>query len=139
MQVDLDTFQRKVAELLAYPSLPDLEDRYSQLADVDPYPEIPAALLHAGHIASYVTTVGIIDPFDARHLTKPATYLVPLEGLVRYVDQQGNEQRFFLSKDPHPEESDVRSHVIVESNAVCYVTLRPTFRFPAYIAARFIS
>ena len=134
----LKRFRREVSAFKSSSSLPaNAEDRYSQLKLLDPYPTVAPALLHAGHLASYVIAAGMIDPFDVKDLTKPATYLVPLEGLVRYVDQDGTQQRFFLSKHPCPGEVDVRSFVDVQPNAVCYVTLRPKFRFPAYIAARF--
>ena len=82
---------------------------------------------------------GMIEPFDLVALQKPATYLVPLEGLVRYRDTKGQFQRFYLSSDPtvRNAELDVRSELILEQNSLCYVTLQPTFRMPAYIAGRF--
>ncbi|MGH7047122.1 MAG: hypothetical protein ACREE2_12125 [Stellaceae bacterium] len=82
---------------------------------------------------------GMIEPFNLTALQKPATYLVPLEGLVRYRDTEGEFQRFYLSNDPtvRNAELDVRNELILEQNSLCYVTLQPTFRLPAYIADRF--
>jgi deoxycytidine triphosphate deaminase len=82
---------------------------------------------------------GMIDPFDLSALQKPATYLVPLEGLVRYRDSRGQLQRFYLSSDPAAKntEIDVRNALSLEQNSLCYVTLQPVFRMPAYIAGRF--
>ena len=83
---------------------------------------------------------GMIDPFDYRvGLQKPATYLVPLEGPVRYRDSNGQLQRFYLSSDPtiRSAELDVRDELVLGMNSICYVTLQPMFRIPAYIAGRF--
>jgi deoxycytidine triphosphate deaminase len=90
-------------------------------------------------LASYAVMTGMIEPFDLAALQKPATYLVPLEGPVRYRDTKGQYQRFYLSSDPtiRNVELDVRSELILEQNSICYVTLQPTFRMPAYIAGRF--
>jgi hypothetical protein len=86
MQVDLAKFQAEVQSLLNQ-YLPSTGDRYSALAFVDPYPAIPSTLLSAGHLATYAIMTGMIDPFEVDMLTKPATYLVPLEGQVRYQER----------------------------------------------------
>jgi deoxycytidine triphosphate deaminase len=119
--------------------LPTADERYKLLETIDPYPEIPPSLLHSGHLASYAVMTGMIEPFDLAALQKPATYLVPLEGPVRYRDTKGQYQRFYLSSDPTVRnvELDVRSELILEQNSLCYVSLQPTFRMPAYIAGRF--
>lgn len=138
MQVSLEDFRRQVAGLLES-DLPAAEERYQLLGTLDPYPEIPPSLLHSGHLASYALMAGMIDPFDLSALEKPATYLAPLEGPVRYRDSNGQFQRFYLSSDPivRSAELEVRNELILEQNSLCYVTLQPTFRMPAYIAGRF--
>lgn len=138
MQVPLEEFRRQVAALLD-PDLPAAAARYQLLATLDPYPEIPPSLLHSGHLASYAVMTGMIEPFCLSALEKPATYLAPLEGLVRYRDTNGQFQRFYLSSDPSIRnvELDVRSELILEQNSLYYVTLQPTFRMPDYIAGRF--
>jgi deoxycytidine triphosphate deaminase len=138
MQVSLKEFHRQVS-LLFDPGLPTADERHKLLETLDPYPEIPPSLLHSGHLASYAAMTGMIEPFDLGALQKPATYLVPLEGLVRYRDSKGEFQRFYLSSDPTVRniQLDVRSELILEQNSLCYVTLKPTFRMPAYIAGRF--
>lgn len=138
MQIALDEFHSKVRDLLATPNLPKSEDRYSAFGTSDPYPSIAPALLHAGHIASYAVAAGMIDPFEVEALEKPATYLVSLEGPVRYLDSNGRVQSFYLSSAVSiPNEADVRREFILEPNSLCYVTLKPTFRMPSYLAGRF--
>src|SRR6266481_659130 len=136
MQVSLEEFRRQIGELL-HPGLPDAETRFRHLETYDPYPELPSALLHSGHLASYVAMTGMIEPFDITALQKPATYLVPLEGPVRYRDNSGRYHRFYLSTTPRPEIADVRDSLTLQQNSLCYVTLQPVFRMPAYIAGRF--
>jgi hypothetical protein len=136
MQVSLEEFRRQVSVLFD-PGRPAADDRYQLLGTLDPYPEIPPSLLHSGHLASYAVTTGMIEPFDLAALQKPATYLVQLEGLVRYRDSKGRFQRFYLSSDPvvRDTELDVRGELILEKNSIVYVTLQPIFRMPAYIAS----
>jgi hypothetical protein len=102
MQVSLEEFRRQVIALLGG-ELPDAETKFRSLETYDPYPEIPPSLLHSGHLASYAAMTGLIEPFDINALQKPATYLVPLEGPVRYRDAGGQYQRFYLSATPVPE------------------------------------
>ena len=139
MQIPLEEFQHQLSTLFG-PGLPAADERYQCHVTLDPYPEIPPSLLHSGHLASYVAMTGMIDPFDyLAGLQKPATYLVPLEGPVRYRDSRGQLQRFYLSSDPtiRNTEMDVRDELILGMNSICYVTLRPVFQMPAYIAGRF--
>ncbi|MBZ9906221.1 hypothetical protein LB557_09450 [Mesorhizobium sp. BR115XR7A] len=138
MRVDLDIFQKTIREfssgMLPYPA-----DRYAILADRDPYEDIPAALLHSGHIASYAITTGMIEPFDIEDLKKPASLLVALEGPVRYRDDDGKVKRFYLSKDPskYSDGHEVKDEVTIKPNSLYYLTLKPEFRMPNYIAGRF--
>jgi deoxycytidine triphosphate deaminase len=136
MQVSLEDFRSQVTDLLNL-GLPDAETRFQRLETYDPYPDIPPSLLHSGHLASYVAMTGMIEPFDIAALQKPATYLVPLEGPVRYRDKSGQYQRFHLSMTPVPGVADVRESLVLQQNSLCYVTLQPVFRMPGYIAGRF--
>lgn len=113
--------------------------RYEKFRDFDPFEEIPPALLNAGHIASYAIACGMIEPFERDKLVKPATYLVKVEGDCRYVDEAGKFVSFYLSSDPADRQNhlDVRDRVRLEPNSVCFLTLAPEFRLPAYLGARF--
>jgi deoxycytidine triphosphate deaminase len=141
MEVDLQEFHRQVEsfESAMTGAAPAAAKRYEALKAQDPYEDIPPALLHAGHIASYVITCGMIEPFEHEQLTKPATYLVRVEGECRYVDETGAIVRFYLSNDPaaRNQHGEVRDHVRLAPNSVCFLTLAPEFRLPAYIGARF--
>jgi deoxycytidine triphosphate deaminase len=138
MQVDLEKFHDEVQAFVDLQQLPSPESRYAALAALDPYPEIPSALLNSGHLASYAITTGMIDPFHVDALTKPATYLVAIEGRVTYLDDNGDRCAFFLSEKRSVEgEKDVRRYFELKPNSICYLTLQPKFRIPAYLAGRF--
>jgi len=137
MQVNLDKFRDEVRTLLSAAGLPSVEDRYRDLAEFDPYPEIPSSLLNSGHLASYAIVTGMMDPFEILAIEKPATYLVPIEGPVRYLDENGKFCSFLLSDKTVAGENDIRSEFVLKPNSICYVTLRPVFRMPAYLAGRF--
>lgn len=137
MQIPFAEFSIAVSDLERKLSQITIEQRSSELSNIDPYPQIPPALLNAGYLASYALSTGMIEPFDIGALTKPATYLVPLRGPVRYQDDSGNVQSFFLSSEPVSNELDVRSSFSLRPNSLCYVTLQPRFRMPPYIAGRF--
>ncbi len=142
MKVSLLEFHRQVEDfqLKVAKSLLMGQQRYDFLEEFDPYyDEIPPALLNAGHLATYALAAGMIEPFDIDKLTKPATYLVSAEGQVRYRNESGHVERFYLTKDMSKQNSEscVRDHVRLAPNSVCFLTLEPTFRIPSYIAARF--
>lgn len=116
--------------------------RYEKFSDYDPFEKIPPALLNAGHIASYAIACGMIEPFEAEKLVKPATYLVKVEGDCRYFDEAGKPGKpvaFYLSSDPAARKHhlDVRDRVRLAPNSLCFLTLAPEFRLPAYLGARF--
>ena len=137
MQIDLEEFQEEVRSFAESQQPSSPEARYLALAAYDPYPEIPSALLNSGHLASYAITTGMIEPFDINALKKPATYLVPIEGQVTYLDENGERCSFFLSEKNVGGEKDVRKDFELKPNSICYLTLRPQFRIPAYLAGRF--
>lgn len=142
MRVELSKFHSEVKELGKTVSESQLSgaERYDILEEFDPYiDDIPPALLNSGHLATYALTTGMIEPFDASNLTKPATYLVSAEGPVRYRNAEGHVERFYLTNDMEKRNSEscVRNYVRLAPNSVCFLTLEPTFRMPSYIAARF--
>ena len=141
MEGGLQEFQRQVEAFGASltTAAPAAAVRHDALRLHDPYEDVPAALLHSGHVASYALVCGMIEPFECEQLTKPATYLVKVEGECRYVDETGATVRFYLSNDPaaRDQHTAVRDHVRIAPNSVCFLTLAPEFRLPAYIGARF--
>lgn len=138
MIVSLEEFHQQ-CHSLSKNNPPEHAERYSYYSDYDPYPNIPAALLNSGHLASYATMTGMIAPFELSNLTKPATYRVTLEGPVRYRDEGGKVNSFELTSDTNRANSlmEVRDNLVLKPNSLCYVTLSPYFRMPNYVAARF--
>jgi deoxycytidine triphosphate deaminase len=138
MQIELREFTTQL-ELLCSAKLPPCGERYEAFGTIDPFPRIPCALLHSGHLASYAVATGMIDPFEPANLTKPATYAVPLMGPCRYRDDEGKQHAFYLSNDAaaRNEHLEVRERLELRPNSICYITLKPYFRMPAYIAGRF--
>lgn len=141
MEISLDDFRKGVSDLKLAVDRSGLsgEYRYSLLKAFDPYADIAPSLLTAGHLATYAHALGMIEPFDVDRLTKPATYQVAVEGPVRYMDEKGKVERFYLTTDltKRYRHSPARDHVRLAPNSICFLTLQPMFRMPAYIGARF--
>jgi deoxycytidine triphosphate deaminase len=142
MEISLVDFREAVSTLESAADRSGLlgQDRYELLRTFDPYADtIAPSLLNAGHLATYAYTVGMIDPFDVGKLTKPATYLVGAEGPVRYKDETGKVERFYLTTDltKRYREAPAKDCVRLAPNSICFLTLEPMFRMPAYIGARF--
>lgn len=141
MEVDLDTFHKQVTKFRddCDNLEPNFEIRADKFAEFDPFNTIPPALLNAGQLASYAIGTGMIEPFEHQKLTKPATYLVAVEGACRYRDENNDVVSFYLSADPELRKKhlDVRDKVRLAPNSVCFLTLEPYFRMPPYIGARF--
>lgn len=109
---------------------------------VDPFPEVPAALLSTSDLLDYAAATGMIHPFridmaDYTTALKPASYGVPLLGEFVYWERSEEERTA-------PASYTKRTGVLAEGdeftllpNTIAYVTLEPHFRFPRYIAARF--
>jgi deoxycytidine triphosphate deaminase len=114
--------------------------RYESWKSRDPFPEIEPALLNTRDLLDYIAATAMIHPFeidrnDVTKSLKPATCAIPIEG--EYVWWQENPDR------PGTEPTMVRASLrddedlILDRNSIVYVTLKPTFRIPDYIAARF--
>lgn len=141
MEVDLETFHKQINQFREECEECKLsaDERADKFSQYDPFKSIPPALLNAGQLASYAIGTGMIEPFDPAQLTKPATYLVPVEGPCRYRDENNQAVSFYLSANPKlkDEHHDVRDKVRLAPNSVCFLTLEPYFRMPPYIGARF--
>jgi deoxycytidine triphosphate deaminase len=141
MEIRLDEFKREETILYnaAFRSRLSAQARYDEFKEFDPYPKIPPSLLNAGNVASYAHAIGMIDPFEVDNLTKPATYAVAVEGPVRYMDEKGRVERFYLTGDLAKQFNNppARDHIRLAPNSICFLTLKPRFRMPSYIGARF--
>ena len=108
----------------------DYEEAYKRFniwREVDPFPDIPPALLNSADVADYVFTVGMIWPFYCDDL-KSAAYEMRL----------GNE---FLCWDENDKEINAEilddDTFLIKRNSITYVTLKQKFLLPDYIAVRF--
>lgn len=106
--------------------LPKAFERY---CSVDPFPQIPAALLNSADIEDYVRTVGIIDPFDSVQL-KSGSYKISLSGEVHLWHPESKEKQI-ISVDKPGEK------FTLDPNSIAYVFLGTKLYLPDYLALRF--
>lgn len=107
----------------------DAETRFQKHFDVDPFPDIPSALLNSGDIRSYVGAAGIVYPFsNSDDKFKTASYEVDLLGKAVYWDKNENKIVQDIKRG---------DEFVLHPNSIAFVTLEPTFRIPQYIAIRF--
>lgn len=104
-------------------------DKYAKYKSVDPFPDIPPALLNSADIHSYVNTIGMIYPFDKGQL-KSASYAAKIAGECKYWDEEKKKfKTITLSREC--------DKLTLRPNAIAFVGIEPTFRLPDYIALRF--
>jgi deoxycytidine triphosphate deaminase len=113
------------------------EGRFEQTRNLDPFPEIPPALLNTADLLDYVAATGMIYPFDIdwgdkTEMLKPASCGIKVGGDVIFwdTDRKGKPKKVTRHL-AHGEELKLKQNTIV------YVTLEPTLRLPDYMAARF--
>ena len=112
----------------------DAEERFKVFSSKDPYPDIKPALLNSADILKYVTTTGMIYPFNYEYL-EGASYDVRLAGKVVYWDEDGKKIVKNIVEKPEKED-EVREFTLAK-NSIAFVTLEPMFRIPDYLALRF--
>ncbi|MGY3506753.1 dCTP deaminase domain-containing protein [Bradyrhizobium sp. USDA 4471] len=95
--------------------------------DIDPFPDIPRALLSSEHVKAYVRQAGMIHPFAEGHL-KSASYEVSAGGRFIYWDEDGKKISRPVAKD---------GTITLPPNSISFVQIGITFRLPQYIAVRF--
>lgn len=125
-----DTNVAKQGDLAAdEPSTDDLaaEEKYQRYKLLDPFPNIPPALLNSAHIEKYIDKAVIISPFYRSDL-RSAIYV------SRIVD---NVLIFKHKNDYSPEYIDGNKEWIFFANSIAYININVYFRLPDYIAVRF--
>jgi deoxycytidine triphosphate deaminase len=105
----------------------DAEKCFEKYCKLDPFPNIPPALLNSADIYDYILATGMICPFDESKL-KSASYEVGFLGDLHMVDELGNYNVI-------PVENG--NQYYLPSNSISFLFLETTFRLPDYIAARF--
>lgn len=106
--------------------------RYAKYSSLDPYPEIPGALLNSADIADYVRETGMLFPFPLdRGRLKTASYEIDFVGDV-----------FLWKKDSgEPEKVTVGGNGLASftlpRNSIYFFAPSVLFQIPVYIALRF--
>lgn len=101
-------------------------EKFAEFRQRDPFPEIPPALLNSADIADYVSTTGMIHPFDPSKL-KSASYEVSVLGDYVIHTPDGGVVHDTLTKD---------KPFRLPRNSIAYLSVEPKFRLPDYIAVR---
>jgi deoxycytidine triphosphate deaminase len=102
--------------------------RAKEFRSVDPFPEVPPALLSSEHISDYVRVTGMLHPFyPAADRLKSASYEARPRRFVRW-DNEGRK----IVTDIGPEET-----YELPENSITFVQIESKIRLPEYIALRF--
>lgn len=107
----------------------EAEARFREFKTVDPFPDVPPALLNSAHVGDYMRTVALVWPYDLKR-RKAASYAMRVGRNVAYYDP-GNP-----SADPY-RELDEDEEFLLPPNSLIYVRTKERFQLPDYIAARF--
>ena len=96
---------------------------------IDPFPDIPPALLNSADIHRYIKATDMIYPYY-KNERKSASYAVGIAGKCIYWDENGIKQTTKLS-------SKKNKKFTLHPNSIAFVELEPKFKLPDYIAVRF--
>jgi deoxycytidine triphosphate deaminase/uncharacterized small protein (DUF1192 family) len=98
---------------------------------VDPFPELPAALLSSEHIQAYVRQTGMLYPFFPRPdgPLKAASYEINPGGSFIYWDPKTRKKIINAVGENTP--------LVLPANSITFVELQSEFFLPDYIAVRF--
>ena len=107
----------------------EAEARAALFKQVDPFPDIPAALLSAGDIEDYARVTAMLFPFYPNpDALKPASYEVrPGRKFVRW-NEEGERIELDINEDGSFE---------LPPNTISFIQIEPKLRLPDYIAIRF--
>lgn len=104
------------------------------LAGDDPFPSIPCALLHSGHLRAYAEhgaeTDQLFQPFNKDNL-KSASYEINLRGTA-YSWNAGSEK-----SEPDQKELGPGDTLEIPRNAIVFVRPKVKLKVPPYLALRF--
>jgi deoxycytidine triphosphate deaminase len=126
--------QNELAELLNPSSNNYLkksaEDKYKDFAKIDPFPDIPDALLNSTDVIKYILTVGMIEPFNPENLDG-ATYTCNFSGKYKFWDDEGKPNNGEGKSNNGEYELQLRP------NSITFLEIEPMFRIPEYLILRF--
>lgn len=107
----------------------EAERRFQKWRREDPFPKVPPTLLTAAQFCEYIAETGMIHPFELdSDLIKVATYDIKIGGKFVYWTDNGKKKTENIS---------LHDTFTLEKNSISFVTLKPEFRIPDYIVARF--
>lgn len=107
---------------------PDHAERlYKKYKKLDPFPNIPSALLNSADIHDYIEKTGMVEPYDPSFL-KSSSYEAQIGNRAFYWDQDGWQRIVELT-----EEATVR----LDPNSLVFFETKQKFRLPYYMAIRF--
>lgn len=111
------------------------DERFNKFHTIDPFPEIPPALLNENDIYNYCRITGMVFPFESEERVlntklKFASYEIDFLGDVHYVDDNDVYK-------PPPERIEKGTPFTLRKNSIAFVYLQTEFRLPYYIAIRF--
>jgi deoxycytidine triphosphate deaminase len=102
--------------------------RAEHFRELDPFPDIPPALLSSEHISDYVRVTGLLCPFEpSEDGLKAASYEVRASCFIRW-DNDGRKTITAVKKGDKYE---------LPENSIVFVQIESKIRLPDYIALRF--
>ncbi|MGY3591496.1 deoxycytidine triphosphate deaminase/outer membrane murein-binding lipoprotein Lpp [Bradyrhizobium sp. USDA 4341] len=105
----------------------DAKARAARFENMDPFPNVPRALLSSFEIADYARVTGMMWPFAEKQL-KSASYEVFIGGEVIWWDGNGRRRTKIVKRG---------TPLVLEANSIVFAQVEPIFRLPNYIAIRF--
>jgi deoxycytidine triphosphate deaminase len=115
----------------------EARQRFRRTRGIDPFPDIPPALLNSADLLDYIAATGMIYPFEINpgnpsELLKPASCGIRLAGDVLYWDTTPDGGSELVTQT-----LGFGEELCLKRNSIVYVTLEPMLQLPDYIAARF--
>lgn len=106
----------------------EAEAQAEQFRELDPFPDIPPALLSSEHVSDYVRVTGMLYPFYPKpDRLKAASYeAFPGRKFIRWE----NEKK-------HVQEIKKGESYLLPADSITFMQIEPKIRLPNYIALRF--
>jgi len=109
----------------------EAESRATYFRTIDPFPDIPRALLSSEHVMDYIRVTGMLHPVDfsrERGRLKAASYeALPGKKFIRW-DDKGQKVICDIKAEEEYE---------LPRNSITFIQIEPKIRLPDYIALRF--
>ena len=104
-------------------------DRYAATKALDPFPDVPPALLNSAHIEDYMIATAMVFPYEPKR-RKSASYAMRVGNRMAFFDPSRPQQT------PYRDLKDFASFVL-PPNSLVYVQTKELFQLPNYMAVRF--